>query len=256
MLIFVVKRICMFNFFRKKSEELPRLFFRTDIHCHLIPGIDDGQRDAVSAAELVAREAEWGIERVFCTPHITQGRFENTPEIIAAAFGRLQEAVADRGVRVALDYTAEHRLDGFFQQQLEAGKIRPYPGGFLLVENSFLQEAWNIDQLLFDLQVKGFRPVLAHPERYSYYYGDRARYKAIHNAGTLFQVNMLSLAGYYGKEEKRAAEFLVECGLVDFLATDMHSHSHCEAIEAYMRGRDYRRHAAALEGRLLNDTAF
>ncbi|MDE6528586.1 MAG: hypothetical protein K2L78_06040 [Muribaculaceae bacterium] len=246
----------MFDFFRKKSRELPQLFFHTDMHCHLIPGIDDGQRDAVSAAGLVAHQVKWGINRVFCTPHITQGSFENTPEIIAGAFGRLQQAVSDAGIAVSLDYSAEHRLDGFFQQQLEAGNIRPLPEGFLLVENSFVQEAWNLDQLLFDLQVKGFRPILAHPERYSYYYGDRARYDAIHNAGTLFQVNLLSLAGYYGKEEKRVAEFLIERGLVDFVATDMHHHRHCEAIEAYMSGRDFRRHAAALEGRLLNDSAF
>ena len=106
----------MFDIFRRKSKELPQLFFHTDIHCHLIPGIDDGQRDAVSAAGLVASEARWGIKRVFCTPHITQGSFENTPEIIAGAFGRLQQAVTDAGVDVELDYSAEHRLDGFFRQ--------------------------------------------------------------------------------------------------------------------------------------------
>lgn len=246
----------MFDIFRKKSKELPKLFFQTDMHCHLVPGIDDGQREATSAADLVAHEASWGIKRIFCTPHITQGSFENTPEIIAGAFGRLQEAVHATGVEMELGYSAEHRLDGFFQQQLQAGKVRPFPGGYLLVENSFLQEGWNLDQELFDLQVKGFKPILAHPERYSYYHGDAARYDALHNAGTLFQVNLLSLAGYYGKGEKRVAEALIERGLVDFVATDMHSHRHCEAIEAYMGSRDFRRHAAALEERLLNDTAF
>ena len=244
----------MFDIFRRKSKELPQLFFHTDIHCHLIPGIDDGQHDAVSAAGFVASEARWGIKRVFCTPHITQGSFENTPEIIAGAFGRLQQAVTDAGVDVELDYSAEHRLDGFFRQQLEAGKLRPLPGGHLLVENSFMQEAWNLDQTLFDLQVRGFKPVLAHPERYPYYYNDRARYDVIHNAGTMFQINLLSLAGYYGKEEKRMAEWLIERGLVDFVATDMHSRRHCEAIEAYMAGKDFRRHAQALEGRLKNDS--
>lgn len=246
----------MFDIFRKKSKELPKLFFQTDMHCHLVPGIDDGQREAVSAADLVAHEASWGIKRIFCTPHITQGSFENTPDIIAGAFGRLQEAVRGAGVEVELGYSAEHRLDGFFQQQLQEGRVRSFPGGYLLVENSFLQEGWNLDQELFDLQVKGFKPILAHPERYSYYHGDAARYDALHNAGTLFQVNLLSLAGYYGKIEKRVAEALIERGLVDFVATDMHHHRHCEAIEAYLGSRDFRRHAAALEGRLLNDTAF
>lgn len=246
----------MFDFLRKKSRELPQLFFQTDIHCHLAPGIDDGQRDASRAADLVAHEVKWGIKRVFCTPHITEGRFENTPETIKAAFDKLQKAVQQTGITVALDYSAEHRLDRFFQQQLDAGKIRTLPGGFILVENSFMQEAWNLDQILFDLQVKGFKPVLVHPERYSYYYGNTSRYDTLHKAGTLFQINLLSLAGYYGKDEKRMAELLIERGLVDFVATDMHHHRHCEAIEAYMGGKDFRRHAAALQGRILNDTAF
>lgn len=123
----------MFDIFRRKSKELPQLFFHTDIHCHLIPGIDDGQRDAVSAAGLVASEARWGIKRVFCTPHITQGSFENTPEIIAGAFGRLQQAVTDAGVDVELDYSAEHRLDGFSGSSSRRGNCARCQGGICLL---------------------------------------------------------------------------------------------------------------------------
>lgn len=249
-------RLLMFDFLKRKPKGVPQLFFKTDMHCHLVPGIDDGQRDAVSAADLVAHEKGWGVEKIFCTPHITQDTFENTPEVIAGAFGKLSAAVSAAGVEMGLDYSAEHRLDGFFLSQLEAGAIRPLPNDYLLVENSYVQEAWNMDQMLFDLKLKGFKPILAHPERYSYYFDKRQRYAQLHGSGTLFQVNLLSLAGYYGKEVRQAAECLVDMGFVDFVGTDMHNHRHCEAIEKYLGTKDYRRHAEVLEGRILNDKAF
>lgn len=247
----------MFEIFKRRSSQPEQLFFHTDLHCHLVPGIDDGQRRADTASELVEREKSWGIRRIITTPHVTQDTFENTPEIINAAFAELQKAVRERGVEgVELLHSAEYRLDGFFNEQLEAGNINPMPNGYLLVENSFVQEAWDIDRRLFDLKLKGFRPVLAHPERYIYYFDNPRRYRQLHDAGTLFQVNLLSLAGHYGKEIKKRAEDLIEQGMVDFIGTDMHNHRHAEAIDAYIGSRDFRRHAKALEGKILNDTAF
>lgn len=246
----------MFNLFKHNRDASEELFFKTDMHCHLVPGIDDGQQDATSAADLVAHERRWGITKILCTPHITQDTFENTPEIIAAAFTQLQNAVTEAGIEIGLDYSAEHRLDSFFLEQLKAGAIRPFPNAYLLVENSFVQEAWDLDRMLFDLKLQGYKPILAHPERYSYYFDKRERYSRLHEAGTLFQVNLLSLAGHYGKDVKRMAEYLVEKDMVDFIGTDMHNHRHCEAIESYIGSRDFRRHRDALQGRLLNDTAF
>jgi capsular polysaccharide biosynthesis protein len=246
----------MFDIFRKKSPQKAQLFFHTDIHCHLVPGIDDGQKVAEEAAVLVERELGWGISHIICTPHITQDTFENTPEIISAAFAKLKEAVEKKGTAVTLDYSAEHRLDPFFLSELGKGHIRPMPNNYLLVENSFVQEMWNMDQTIFDLALKGFKPILAHPERYMYYYFNRDRYKQLHEAGTLFQVNLLSLAGYYGKEVKHMAEWMIENNLIDFLGSDMHNTRHAEAIDGYIGSKDYKRHAAALEGRILNDTVF
>lgn len=246
----------MFNFFRKKPTERPELFFHTDIHCHLVPGIDDGQREAEGGADLVAHEKSWGINRIITTPHVTQDTFENTPETIGTAFDRLQEAVKKNGTDIELLHSAEYRLDGFFNSQLEKGNVTPMPNNYLLVENSFVQEAWNLDKMLFDLKMRGFKPILAHPERYSYYFAKKDRYRQLHEAGTLFQVNLLSLAGYYGKEVKQIAEYLIDNDMVDFVGSDMHHHKHCQAIEDYLLTKDYRNHAAKLAGRVFNDTAF
>lgn len=246
----------MFNFFKKKSQETPQLFYHTDVHCHLVPGIDDGVRTPEEGAELVARQHSWGITRIICTPHITQDTFENTPDIISGAFGRLKDAVEKAGTEVELEYSAEHRLDPFFLSELEKGHIKALPNDYLLVENSFVQEMWQLDQTLFNLALKGYKPVLAHPERYHYYITNRDRYRQLHNARIMFQVNLLSLAGYYGKEQKHTAEWLIENGMVSFLGSDMHGKRHADAIERYLSSRDYKKHSAALAGRILNDTAF
>lgn len=246
----------IFDFFKKKKEEKPTLFFHTDIHCHLVPGIDDGQKTAEGGADLVAHEKSWGIDRIIVTPHVTQDTFENTPETILPAFQKLKAAVAAQGTDIELLQSAEYRMDAFFTHQVEDGTVTPMPNKYLLVENSFIQESWNIDKLLFDLKMKGFKPILAHPERYLYYHSKRDRYRQLHDSGTLFQVNLLSLAGNYGKEVKQTAEYLIDNDMVDFIGTDMHNHRHAAIIDEYLRSKDYRKHSAKLADRIFNDSAF
>ena len=242
----------MFNFFSKKTPE--KLWFATDIHCHIIPGIDDGSPSAEKSVELVENMQAWGIERIFASPHVTQGSFPNTPETIAAARKKLQDALDAKGNPLQLDNSAEYRLDDLFAEQRDKGILLTLPGNRLLVENSFIQGPMGFDNLLFELQVSGFRPILVHPERYYYYYSDPDRYRAIHNAGVEFQINLLSLSGYYGKDEKRIAEKLIDMGLVDYVGTDLHGRRHVDSINAYLGSRDFRRHRAALENVIKNDT--
>lgn len=246
----------MFNFFKKSSNEPKGLFYSTDIHCHIVPGVDDGARAVEDSLSLVSKECVWGIKRIFCTPHITEETFENTPETLSKAFDVLKQNVDKAGIKIDLDYSAEHRLDPYFQSQFEKGAVRPLPNNYLLVENSFVQEAWNLDQQVYNLSIKGFKPILAHPERYHYYITNRDRYEQLHSVGLLFQVNLLSLSGYYGKEQKRTAEWLIEKNMVDFLGSDMHHMRHAEAIDRYIAGKDYKKHSAALNGRILNDRFF
>lgn len=230
----------MFNFFGKKSEPL-KLCISTDIHCHIVPGIDDGSQEAHISVELIERMQSWGIKRIIATPHVTQDTFENTPQTITTAFENLKNELGVQNNDIKISHSAEYRIDEFFITQLELGNITPMPQNYLLVENSFIQEPWNIDQILFDLKVKGHKPILAHPERYHYYHRKPNRYAEIHNAGTLFQINLLSLSGYYGKDEKNTAIKLLENGQIDFIGTDLHNHRHADAIEEYLASKEYRR---------------
>lgn len=251
----------MFNFFHRKSSsqgQAPELFFHTDMHCHLVPGVDDGQQAAVGGAQLIEAERRWGVRHIILTPHVTQDTFENTPETLAEPYRQLQQAVAERGVAtdVKLEMSAEYRLDGFFNDEMEKGNLRPLPNKYLLVENSYVQEPWQLDSRLFNLKMQGYAPILAHPERYPYYFEKPERYEEIHNTGTLFQINLLSLAGNYGKHPRRIAEMLIERDMVDFVGTDMHTHAHAQTIERYLTTKDYRRHAEQLAPRILNDKVF
>ncbi|MDE5988839.1 MAG: hypothetical protein K2H17_05535 [Duncaniella sp.] len=246
----------LFSFLSKSSEPV-KLPFATDIHCHILPGVDDGSPDAQTSAELVERMRSWGISRIIATPHITEGTFENTPEDLDAALESLKAELEKRNIDMPLSRASENRIDDYFRCQLTAGNITPYPNNYILVENSFIQEPWQLDQFLFDLKLKGYRPILAHPERFFYYFEEHPnRYDELHRAGNLFQINVLSLAGAYTKKEKKTAEKLIEKGYVDFLGTDLHNHRHADTIEAYLSSKDATRHFAALQGRLFNDRVF
>lgn len=244
----------MFNIFSRKRERQP-LFYKTDIHCHILPGIDDGSPDVDTSVRLVNRMAQWGLERIIASPHVTYGTFPNTKETVTPALTSLTDRLTAEGVTTpAISHSAEYRIDDLFLDHLAKNELMLLPMQYLLIENSFMQEPWNLDRLVFDLQVKGYRPILAHPERYSYYYKRQDRYRTLHDAGLLFQCNVLSLAGAYGPAEKRMAEQLIKDGMVDFLGTDLHRESHADAIDAYLASKDYLKHRDALQGRLLNDT--
>lgn len=239
-----------------KKREPRQLWFGTDIHCHILPGIDDGSPDADTSLHLIERMASWGINRIIASPHVTDETFENSRETVTPALEALRQAMNRTGCTMPVGHSAEYRIDELLMRNIEQQTLMPYPNNYLLIENSYLQEPWNLDQLIFDLQVRGIKPIMAHPERFTYYHGRRQRYHELHQAGALFQINVLSLAGYYGKPERQIAEYLIEHDLVDFCGTDLHHDKHADCIESYLGSSDAGKHARALQNRIYNDTAF
>ena len=246
----------MFNFFSKKSKTPAQLCFSTDIHCHVVPGIDDGAPDARTAADIIEGMQSFGIRRIIASPHVTQVTFENDKSTVEPALAKLRAELNKRGNNIELSHSAEYRIDELFHRRLEAGELMLLPNSHILIENSFIQEPWNLDNLVFDLQVRGLVPILAHPERYSYYYSQKKRLNALHDAGLKLQINLLSLAGAYGPAERSMAEHLIKQGLVDFIGTDIHRRSHVEKIKEYLLTKDARNDMEALAKLVKNDTAF
>ena len=244
----------MFNFFRR-SREQTKLFYETDVHCHILPGVDHGSQNIAESLELLRTEIDMGIKRVVCTSHVTAETFENTPESLTKAFEELKKAVAEEGLPIELFLSAEYRIDEYWQKQYAAGQILPMPGKYILLENSFIQELIGMDEMMFELQVKGYKPILAHPERYRYYHSRHDRYEKLHSSNVVFQVNILSLAGYFGPGPREAALWLIDNNLCNMLGSDMHNMEHAKVIMDYINSKEWRRliERHMLDRRVIND---
>ena len=242
----------LLDIFRNKKEQV-KLFYNTDIHCHILPGVDHGSRSIEDSLDMLQAEMEMGINRVILTSHVTAVAFENTRESLMDAFLKLQDAVTDAGLDIQLFLSAEYRMDEYFDKEYAADHLIPMPGNHILLENSFQQELMNLDDLLFDMQVKGYKTILAHPERYPYYSRRRKRYEQLHNAGAKFQVNILSFTGYFGEEARESALWFVRNGMIDYLGSDMHNVKHAHIIMDYIKSKEWRKLAPEIEQTVKND---
>ena len=241
---------------KKKYNKDSRLFFNTDIHSHLCPGIDDGAKDLSTAIELISGLNRLGITRMIITPHVTDEVFPNNSISINDAFNQLLNAPLIKQLNIQLHCSAEYRIDNLLIEQLSSKSIIPLPNDYILIENSWIQEPFNLEGFLYSLQSDyGYRPILAHPERYEYYLDDKNRLLKLHNNGVLFQTNLLSLAGRYGKKIKRFAESLLNDNLVDFIGSDLHHHIHLEEINNYVLSKDYAK-LLKKQHSIKNDVAF
>ena len=243
----------MFGKLFKRSKEQVKLFYNTDVHCHILSGVDHGSQSMEQSLEMLRAEAEMGINRVILTSHVTAITFENTRETLTDAFMKLKDAVTDEGMDMELFLSAEYRMDEYFDKEYAADHLIPMPGNHILLENSFQQELMNLDDLLFDMQVKGYRTILAHPERYTYYSRRRKRYEQLHNAGARFQVNILSFTGYFGEEARDSALWFAHNGMIDYLGSDMHNVKHAHIIMDYINSKEWKKLSPEIESTVKND---
>lgn len=208
----------------------------TDMHSHLLPGIDDGVPTLDEAVEVIESLGRLGYKRVITTPHILWERYQNTPAIIREALGTVQAAVRKENIPVEVHAAAEYMLDDHFQELLNTDDLLTLDQEkHILVEMSFLHPPLALQKYLFDLQGKGYKPVLAHPERYPFYHLKLDEYQALKTAGCKFQVNILSITGHYGPDVQQSAQLLLRHGMVDFLGTDAHRIRHAHTLHAALR---------------------
>ena len=222
----------MFNFFRKKPALKGSFsFLRTDMHSHLIPGIDDGARDIETSVALIREMYNMGFTSLITTPHIMSDLYPNTPEIILAGLETVRQAVKAEGIEIEINAAAEYLMDETFAEKIEADNLLTLIDKYVLIEMSFISPPPNADELLFQLQTKGYRPVMAHPERYLYLHGSLAEYERLKERGCLLQLNLLSMVGYYGRDVKQTAIKMLKAGLFDLAGTDLHHMRHRKALE-------------------------
>jgi len=214
----------MFTFFTKKTYLVDLLEGFVDIHNHILPGIDDGSKNVEESIELIEAFGDFGVTSFICTPHIMSNYYENTPETIKSAHTKLTTGLAKKGITdVSIEYAAEHMIDTNFEVLLENELVMIMNTHYLLVEMSFLQPPLNFDSAIDKVAGKNLFPLLAHPERYGFLHGHYKKFETYKNEGVLFQLNILSLAGYYGKRVQQTALKLLNDSLIDFIATDVHN---------------------------------
>jgi protein-tyrosine phosphatase len=215
-------------FFKKK---IPLTDFFTDgfvdIHSHVLPGIDDGAKDMDTSIALLLKMASYGIKNFITTPHVLGSVYPNSSEVIKQQLAAVKKELEKRNIKgISIQAAAEYMLDEEFSALLDQKDILVLKDNYILVEMSYFSAPINLYELLFKIQLKGYKPVLAHPERYHFYHTDFKNYYQLKQAGCLFQLNLLSLTDQYGKGVQKTSKKLLKENLYDFVGTDTHHQNH------------------------------
>ncbi len=220
-------------FFKKKSTKtLDLSWLQADMHSHLVPAIDDGSPDIATSVEMIKSLSNLGYKKLITTPHILWEMYPNTPDKIALGINEVRKAADEAGLKVELHAAAEYYIDDHFEEELKNKiPLLPISGSMVLVEMSMVNAPMEIMEILFEMQMQNYQPVIAHPERYIYASRNKQFFEKLKDAGYLFQLNLLSLTGYYGTAVKELAEYLIKQDYYDLAGTDAHSPKHIEALE-------------------------
>jgi protein-tyrosine phosphatase len=227
----------MFGIFKKKEYKKEITFdyssIAVDMHSHILPGIDDGAKNPEESIILIRKMMALGIKKIIATPHIMADYYRNTPEIINESLAILKEELQKQKIDIVVEAAAEHYFDESFEGRIDRNELMIIGDNYVLFEFSFINQPPNTIPVVQKLKDLGYKPILAHPERYPYMEFDQ--FKSLHDWGVSLQLNTISLTGYYGKEAKKLAESLIDAQLVDFISSDMHHLRHAEALKHALR---------------------
>lgn len=207
----------LFNKTKKLSESGMFDGF-TDWHSHILPGVDDGIAKLEDSLAVLKRYEEAGIRKIWLTPHVMED-FPNTPDSLRERFGELKEAYNGN---IELRLASENMLDSLFEERLEKNEFLPIgeDGKHLLVETSYMNPPYAMEDMIEKAQSLGYTLILAHPERYRYM--EEADYRKWKDRGLLFQTNFMSLVEAYGETARKKAEWLLKEGMIDICGSDVH----------------------------------
>ncbi len=219
-------------FGKKRLEEPADLsVLQTDMHSHLIPGIDDGVPDVETSVKLIEQMASLGYRKLITTPHIMVDIYQNNPQIISDGLQQVKQALHKAEITMELQVAAEYQLDEGFRDLLNRNELMTFGQNHILVELPYFSPPPNLADILFDLQVSGYKVILAHPERYAYWHTDFSVLEDLHGRDILFQINTISLTGFYSKPTKKLCEKLIDARMVDFLGSDLHNIQYFRLLE-------------------------
>jgi tyrosine-protein phosphatase YwqE len=247
----------MFGLFKKKEKQSSFTGnysgLHTDMHSHLLPGIDDGSPDVDTSIQLIKGMMELGYKKFITTPHVYPDLYPNTTASIQQAHAVLTQRLQQEQMDVEVKAAAEYFIDEQFPERIDRREqLLTIHQNWVLVEISFISPPADLNETIFKMLVAGYQPVLAHPERYSFYHHNKEVFQQFRDRGCMLQVNLLSLLGYYGKSVQETARMLVTEQMVDLIGTDLHHTRHLQAMNntVLMAEAD----ALVQSGRILNPT--
>ena len=241
----------MFKLFGKRSSP-KTLPFKVDLHSHLLPGLDDGVKSVEETIYILKVLKALGYEKVITTPHVMSDHYPNTEEDIMIRMAEVNTIVRNHKIGIQLEAAAEYFLDEHLNSKLSKGeKLLTFHDNFLLFETAFINKPAFLEEAVFNMNTNGYQPVLAHPERYIYLQSNPGLIEQLKNMNVLFQVNLLSLFGYYSADVKKNALNLIKMNAVDLIGTDCHSALQADEMSNYISKS---RHSPLFTLKVLNPT--
>ena len=222
----------MFLFKKKKIDQIPDYsWVGADMHSHLLPGIDDGSPDMETSISLIRGMKELGFKKLITTPHILWDMYQNNSSIILAKLQEVRDKLQEENIDIELHAAAEYFIDDHLAELLDKKEpLLTFGNKMVLVEFSMASQPFEVKKIFFELQIQGYQPVLAHPERYTYLERDKSFYDDLKDAGYLFQMNILSLRGHYGHAVTELCRYLIKKQYYDIVGTDLHHYGHLNAL--------------------------
>ena len=228
-------------FGKKDIVALPD-FLKVDMHSHLLPDLDDGSKTIEETVELLKRFSDLGYKKLITTPHIMGDFYKNDKNTISPALAAVKEQIKINNIPIELEAAAEYYLDEWFIEKLEKEEpLLTIGNKHVLIETSYINESSQLHKSIFLLRSLGYTPILAHPERYIYLYNSFDNFKKLYEMEVLFQINLISLNGYYSKQSKIFAEKLIDNNMVHFVGSDCHGHRHLDGLKMVMASKYYKK---------------
>lgn len=282
--------ICAMPLFSRKPAALKDFsILGTDIHNHVLPGLDDGAPSVKESLAMLEKWQELGYKKVIATPHVINALYPNTRDQILGELAALRQAWEDQKIRgseeqasanlssvpggpglrgsrqvgisvslqddisldeqnrktgstipIELEASAEYHLDYEFNDLLKNKQLIPFgDNNYVLIELPFQQPSFSVDEILYEIQLAGYEPIIAHPERYNYLNNKLDTYTYLKDRNLLFQLNMLSLTGQYGIQSKRMAEKLIDHDMYEFVGSDAHHTGHLEELKKLLKNKHF-----------------
>ena len=238
----------IFNLFKAKptlKELIPEGF--VDIHSHILPGIDDGAKKVSESLNLITEMNQIGISKIIGTPHTYKGLYDNTTKTIESSYNLIKNELDDS---IHIKYASEYLIDETVVEKAKKNSLLTIKDNLVLIEMSFAGPPNDLFNLIFQIRLCNYVPVLAHPERYRFWFNDKSKFKKLKKMGCKFQINLFSLIGYYGNDITSFSETLLKDKMIDFVGSDIHNLNQIKLFEHKIKISEIKKIESVIESNI------